>query len=316
MSFLPFIFFSNFIYGNIPSVSFCLLACLIQQRALSCEHISKILMHSFLCAICLFFGIWFKPNGLIFIIGIEIIWITYTLINHQITYLAAAGACLIMYVLGSVLPVTIVSSYTGISFNNSTPKIAWIAMGLQESPLAPGWYNSYVTEVYTQANGNPSVVKALAKNAIQERTAHFMRHPKDALRFFSHKEITQWADPTFESLWTAFGSIKNEELSKDSLLQQSFHHGLLRNIYILWCDIIQSIIYIGAAITLIMCRKHWQPQQLELLLIFIGGFIFHTIWEAKSDYVLSYFILLLPYSAAGLHVLRFKHHTSPDICIA
>lgn len=300
MAFLPFIFFSNFVYGNIPSVACCLLACLMQQKALKSKRTIQIARYGAFCAICLGFGIWFKPNGLIFLIGIEIMWVVCTIITHRIVHLVSAIACAVLYVLASTLPTAIVEAYTQVSFDHATPKIAWIAMGMQDSPLAPGWYNSYVTEVYTEAHGDTKTIESLSKDAIRERMSFFLHHPQEAVQFFTRKEITQWTDPSFESLWTVFGGVEDEDLSKDSLLQQSFRVGKLRDLYTLWCDIAQSIIYIGATIALFIRRKTWHPEQLALLIIFLGGFAFHTIWEAKSDYVLPYFLLLIPYAAAGL----------------
>lgn len=34
-------------------------------------------------------------------------------------------------------------------------------------------------------------------------------------------------------------------------------------------------------------------------MVIIGGFIFHTFWEAKSQYILPYFVLMLPLFVAG-----------------
>lgn len=41
-------------------------------------------------------------------------------------------------------------------------------------------------------------------------------------------------------------------------------------------------------------------HRLLLPTIFIGGFIFHLFWEAKSQYTITYFVLLIPYCAKGL----------------
>ena len=38
---------------------------------------------------------------------------------------------------------------------------------------------------------------------------------------------------------------------------------------------------------------------LVLAMIFIGGFVFHMFWEAKCQYTISYFVLLIPFAAAG-----------------
>lgn len=41
-------------------------------------------------------------------------------------------------------------------------------------------------------------------------------------------------------------------------------------------------------------------HRLLLPTIFIGGFLFHLFWEAKGQYTITYFILLIPYCARGL----------------
>ena len=37
------------------------------------------------------------------------------------------------------------------------------------------------------------------------------------------------------------------------------------------------------------------------LIAVLGGFLFHTIWEANSRYIFVYSLLLMPYCAAGIH---------------
>ena len=43
-----------------------------------------------------------------------------------------------------------------------------------------------------------------------------------------------------------------------------------------------------------------------MIIVFIGGFLFHTIWEAKCQYTITYFILLIPYSVKGYDCLTNK----------
>ena len=35
-------------------------------------------------------------------------------------------------------------------------------------------------------------------------------------------------------------------------------------------------------------------------LVILGGFLFHTLWEAKSQYIFPYFVCMLPAAAMGL----------------
>lgn len=40
-----------------------------------------------------------------------------------------------------------------------------------------------------------------------------------------------------------------------------------------------------------------------LPLIVLGGFLYHLLFEAKSLYILPYFVMLVPYAAYGLYRL-------------
>lgn len=42
-------------------------------------------------------------------------------------------------------------------------------------------------------------------------------------------------------------------------------------------------------------------EQLLPALAIFGGFLFQLVWEGKSQYILQYFMLALPYGAAGLN---------------
>ena len=58
---------------------------------------------------------------------------------------------------------------------------------------------------------------------------------------------------------------------------------------------------------LISRRKKREPLENEILLIVIlGGILFHMLWEAKSRYVLPYFVMMLPMAAAGLAELTAR----------
>mgnify|MGYP006966568298 CR=1 FL=1 len=44
----------------------------------------------------------------------------------------------------------------------------------------------------------------------------------------------------------------------------------------------------------------WRTGQLLPGIVFIGGFLFHLVWEAKGQYSVVYFMLLLPYAYLGM----------------
>ena len=68
-----------------------------------------------------------------------------------------------------------------------------------------------------------------------------------------------------------------------------------------WMNQYQSLIWVCGAWYLWHKRKTLQMEQLLPALAIFGGFLFQLVWEGKSQYILQYFMLALPYGAAGLN---------------
>lgn len=61
-----------------------------------------------------------------------------------------------------------------------------------------------------------------------------------------------------------------------------------------------TLMYGGAFLAVIKNRKNMSNEMMLLVVIFIGGVLFHTIWEMKTRYTLPYAVILMPVSAIGL----------------
>ena len=46
-------------------------------------------------------------------------------------------------------------------------------------------------------------------------------------------------------------------------------------------------------------RNENSVKKLVPAMIFVGGFVFHMFWEAKCQYTIPYFVLLIPYAVFG-----------------
>ena len=69
---------------------------------------------------------------------------------------------------------------------------------------------------------------------------------------------------------------------------------------------ITILIYGGAFIAILKNRKNLSNELILLITIFIGGVLFHTIWEMKSRYTLPYVIMLMPVASIGIEYLTSK----------
>ena len=65
-------------------------------------------------------------------------------------------------------------------------------------------------------------------------------------------------------------------------------------------NIFESIVFLGTLAYIYYTGRQMPLHRLLLPMIFIGGFIFHLFWEAKGQYTITYFVLLIPYCVKGL----------------
>ena len=72
-------------------------------------------------------------------------------------------------------------------------------------------------------------------------------------------------------------------------------------------NIYQILIFIFASLGIFKISSNTDNLKLYLLPItFLGGFLFHILWETKAIYVIQYYFILLPYTAFGIDYLSEK----------
>ena len=66
-------------------------------------------------------------------------------------------------------------------------------------------------------------------------------------------------------------------------------------------DVYQQAMYALACVGMVRTfRRRADPAQLLLPLCVLGGFLYHMLFEAKSQYIYVYAFMLLPLAAQGL----------------
>ena len=189
-------------------------------------------------------------------------------------------------------------SRSGLTIESGMPKSLWVAMGMQEGERAEGWYNEFNFDTYVNSDCDPVVSDTIAKEAIAESLQRFQKDPAYAARFYLRKTLSQWNEPTYEALWV------NQFHSGDfSTIVQSIYEGKLYQVFSEYMNLFQLLVFASVFAGLLIGRKgerRWQLPQLYLPMVILGGFFFHTIWEAKSQYIFPYFVCMLPGAAAGL----------------
>ena len=184
---------------------------------------------------------------------------------------------------------------SGIPISSGMPKSLWVAMGMQEGERAEGWYNEFNYNTFLETDCDPVISDDIAKESIRNSLKGFADDPAYALSFYYKKIVSQWNEPTYAALW-----VNQFHSGNFSRIVQSIYDGKLYQVLHEYMNLYQSLIFAAVLTCLLARRREWKPEQLFLALVILGGFAFHTLWEAKSQYIFPYFVILLPYGAAGI----------------
>ena len=207
----------------------------------------------------------------------------------------------------NVLPLTqkIYEKKAGNTLSSGVTAMSYLAMGMQESSRGCGWYNGFNIDTYDAAGMDTALANEISRLAIDERLAYFREHPGYTADFYLHKHLSQWADGTYASRQATLATYGGR-----SSFFKEVYEGSLSGGYIEWCNAWQNVLYLGVLVFCIdSLKKRRESRVADRLYVYVGliavlgGFLFHTFWEANSRYIFSYSLLLMPYCGAGIYTL-------------
>jgi len=179
-------------------------------------------------------------------------------------------------------------------------------MGLQE-PMenyrAAGWYNAYNDLTYMENHCDTTLCTQIALDSIKSRLDTFVRNPTYAVGFFGEKLITTWCEPTFQCIWSG-PNIPLDSRTEIPILHDLYSGGISFQLLSSVMNIISVWIYLFTAMFIIwkiaVNKETLNAVELFSMLFFVGGFLFHLVWETKSQYVYPYVVMLIPLAANGI----------------
>lgn len=298
-TYLPYAFLVNNIYGDHIGYAFAIVAvwmALLYRR-------SKKMRYSLLCGINMALSVIFKQNCLIIFVGIAVFYFMHLITDRtpgKQEKLKIAGNLIVVTVLTfaiSSIPTAYISARLHVESGAGNSKWAHVAMGLQDTESAPGWYNTYNEATFVENNYDTHATAKVSQDNIRESLRHFVADPEYAWSFFNRKWAILWNNPTFECFTLQSNKISNVELSP--LVKSTiFDGGKINILLIAFFDVCQSVYLFGILMYLITEKNAGIGELLPFLLV-IGAFVFWTFWETKSRYVLPYFLFVMPYSVIG-----------------
>ena len=293
LAFLPLMFYAPFVYGNLFGLGLMLLGTrrmLLYLRERKIRHLIWLVVWFTLASLI-------KKNIMIAAVAAFLVLVADALRNKRAAGALAAAVLLAASFGGSSALFGITHALTGADLSQGFPTSSFVMMGLQEEEgHEPGWYNNNSYRIYLEANRNSKAASEMAVESIRERLAVFAADPAYAASFFYRKVISQWDEPSFQSLWVN-EMARNPE--RGALALSIYQRGKAGKAVLWWMNQYQSLILIGAVLWLFLCAPKQKIGVLFFPLYFVGGFLFHLVWEAKAQYTLFYFFCLIPYAAMG-----------------
>lgn len=302
---LPLIFYTSFVYGEIPSFACFCIGLWALLRFLGGGPViaspGRLAALAGLMTVSFTASVMLRKNSLILVIAAVLVLLFQWLKTGRHTLFLTALLCLCCSL--AVLPF-IQKCYEARSqstLSSGVPAMSYVAMGMQESSRGNGWYNAFNFDTYQESGMDKAAASALSRQAIGERLSYFKEHPGYAARFYLDKFLSQWADGTYACRQATLATFGGR-----SPFFQQVYEGRYSPVLIFLCNTYQNILYAGAALFCFFALKKKTRSLFRNLPIYLcligvfGGFLFHMVWEANSRYIFPYGLLLLPYAAYGI----------------
>jgi hypothetical protein len=295
--FVPMWSYVTFVYGTVPGLFCSVWSMEMAYRFMDRKKPGWAIGSAFLMAL----AVMLKTNYEIFAIALILILIFHAIREKSARDILAAGLIAIMVLLEIKLVPVIIHLLTGADTLNGIPFTAWLAMGLRDSSIAPGWYNRTDTLIYQNSNGNVTAMRQAAKDSILGSIKQFVQLPNYALSFFGRKTASLWNSPVFECFTIITKrAVKGTKPLPYWLKDCLFNGGIVNTLLTIYMDVMESVIYFGTLAYLVFERKKKNPENKLFILVFLGGFIFHMFWEGKNQYTIPYYCMLFPCAARGV----------------
>lgn len=227
--------------------------------------------------------------------------------------------------------------------NRSHPLVSYLLMGARTKIdyVSHGWWSAEIIELWNKYIGeNKAKTKEELRTYLEtvkkdgsgfeklkkeqwkeyfELIKNYIKKPNTMFDFYSEKILSMWTETTFQSIWTNDVMFRMKIYDADVLRRtaKELYFGNTREIYQEYCKALIILIYFGAFIEILNNRKIIKDdeekynvnnrfvnmEKLYLVIIFLGGFAFHILWEAKSRYIIPYVIILFPLATGLIDVI-------------
>lgn len=302
LTFIPLILLTTYVYGDYIGLALCISGVYFIMKYKESNKIAYFIISAVTMALAYIT----KTNYLIIILAILIylaMYLIQDIYKKRKRKIINNIVCIIVFMLITLIPFNCIKNHYANKYEcrkeHSIPTSVWIYIGMTESSRANGWYGESALESWKDT---PLAHKTYPQK-VKQRVKELITHPIYMGKFYFMKTVSGWADPYFQSIWYNVGVQDKDEIMSNIMKSKKYK---LIEIY---QKALTILIYGGALIAIIKNRKNLNNELILLFTIFIGGMLFHTLWEMKSRYTLPYVIMLIPISAIGIQNIEDKLKT-------
>lgn len=336
---LPMYWLSTFLYGNAMGCGLALVFLAMQARAMGGRGRAA----AGWCAgslVPLALALCVKATFVLFAIGAVLAWLVVALCRGRAWGLVGCVAVVACAHALSGLPFSALRAASGgYEFGEPLTTLNHIELGLRMGAgefyvsvdggvyeYAPGGWSNHANAVWQASGENADVQNEVATHELAADVLGFASHPLSAARFFAVKLATEWADPTYQSLYY-LSMCGNAAGARVNPADESASLGIACARLTNLLDGYQTVTFAAALGLLVLACQRWGdgqdgPAPLEvrasratallLAAVFFTGFGCYLLWEAKAVYVLPFAIAVIPLASAGLSAaLRYTNRLFP-----
>lgn len=301
LTFIPMILLCNFIYGDIIGLAFILFSVyFIIEYAKKNKKIFGIIS-----AILASIAMMFRMNYIIFVIAMVI----YIILNFKKENIFKQIIHIIIFIAIILIPYKLVGAYVAekldLDKQATIPTSSYLYMSLYDGERGAGWYSQEAmkvaqTDVKNAKNYYPPILK--------ERVKYLVTHPSEGFRFYKNKIVSMWTDNAFQCIFYNLPVHLDgmpKELYDSAINENEFYSNYFvekgsKQIKIYMKGIV-LLVFSLSLVNLLKYKKELSNEAILMITIFLGGFFFHVLWEAKSRYVIPYFVVLIPIACISLN---------------
>ena len=286
--------YSTFIYGLIPGLFFTVFGIYFMLKLFDTKRWYDGVLTALMCALAIIM----KSNYMIILIAVGLTLIVRAIREKYPVYLRYLLLAIVAFTGINLTAQKVYENRTGIEFGDTIPNTAYLAMAMQDGSMAPGWFNGFNHVTYRLNDYDEEITDQISREYIGERLRGFADEPLECLRFYYYKIISQWNEVTYECFW--IGMNEENRTRELSPVVDNFYFGKLHTAAEAMMNLYQLLMFAGTLFFAWSLRKKEDISKVILLLCVLGGFLFHILWEGKSQYIITYFPLFLPCAAAGV----------------